>query len=228
METKKSLKANLEKGKTTNFLMGLVVAISILFVSFEWGTQDVKLFVSDGNTTGIEIEEMMPITRPDTPPPPPPPPAPVVTDVINIVDDTEDVGEALRPTTEDNPNFALPEPPPPPAPIDDEEEGEIDFVVVEKMPEFPGGELELLNFINKSIRYPVGAQERDIQGRVICSFIIDKTGKVVDAQVVRGIDPSLDSEALRVVKTIPNWEPGKQRGKPVRVKYTMPITFRLK
>jgi protein TonB len=95
------------------------------------------------------------------------------------------------------------------------------------MPQFPGGETELLRFVNKSIKYPVIAQENGIQGRIICSFVINRDGSVVDAEVVRGVDPSLDKEALRVINTMPNWSPGKQRGKPVRVKYTIPITFRL-
>ncbi len=227
METKKSMKADLEKGKTISLLMGLVVAIAILFVSFEWGTRDVQILASNGNDSGSEIEQMMPITRQELPPPPPPP-APAVVDVLNIVENIEDVDDLPILTTEDNPNMAQPETYIPASPKDDEEEDDkIDFVIVEDMPKFPGGEAALLSFINKSIRYPVIAQENGIQGRVICTFIIDKTGKVVEGQVIRGIDPSLDNEALRVVNTIPQWEPGKQRGKPVRVKYTVPITFRL-
>ncbi|MEG1905769.1 MAG: energy transducer TonB, partial [Bacteroidales bacterium] len=85
----------------------------------------------------------------------------------------------------------------------------------------------LLGFISKSVKYPVIAQENGIQGRVIVSFVIERDGSVADAVVVRGVDPSLDKEALRVVKSMPKWTPGKQRGKPVRVKYTLPVTFRL-
>jgi protein TonB len=95
------------------------------------------------------------------------------------------------------------------------------------MPQFPGGDAELLRFVNKSIKYPGIAQDNGIQGRVTCSFVINRDGSVTDAEVVRGVDPSLDKEALRVINTMPNWTPGKQRGKPVRVKYTIPITFRL-
>lgn len=93
--------------------------------------------------------------------------------------------------------------------------------------EVPGGDAELLKFIAKSIKYPVIAQENGIQGRVICAFVVNRDGSVVDAEVLRGVDPSLDKEALRVIGTMPKWTPGKQRGKPVRVKYTVPITFRL-
>ena len=100
-------------------------------------------------------------------------------------------------------------------------------MVVEEMPEFPGGQAALMSFIAKSIKYPVVAQENGIQGRVTCSFVVNKDGSIVDAEVIRGIDPSLDKEALRVINTMPKWKPGKQRGKPVRVKFTVPINFRL-
>ena len=95
------------------------------------------------------------------------------------------------------------------------------------MPEFPGGQAELMSYIAKSIKYPVVAQENGIQGRVTCTFVVNKDGTIVDAQVVRGIDPALDKEALRVINSMPKWKPGKQRGKPVRVKFTLPVTFRL-
>ena len=115
-----------------------------------------------------------------------------------------------------------------PAVVEEEEESsQTIFTVVEEMPDFPGGQAELLKFIAKSIKYPVIAQENGIQGRVICAFVVNKDGSVVDAEVLRGVDPSLDKEALRVIGTMPKWKPGKQRGKPVRVKYTVPITFRL-
>lgn len=84
-----------------------------------------------------------------------------------------------------------------------------------------------MSFIAKSIKYPVVAQENGIQGRVTCTFVVNRDGTIVDAQVVRGIDPALDKEALRVINSMPKWKPGKQRGKPVRVKFTLPVTFRL-
>lgn len=86
---------------------------------------------------------------------------------------------------------------------------------------------ELLKYLAKSIKYPVIAQENGIQGRVICAFVVNRDGSIVDAEVLRGVDPSLDKEALRVINAMPKWKPGKQRGKPVRVKYTVPVTFRL-
>ena len=101
------------------------------------------------------------------------------------------------------------------------------FAIVEKMPQFPGGEKAINEFISKTLQYPVIAQENGSQGKVVCSFIINQDGSVTDAEVVSGVDPSLDREALRIVSAMPKWTPGTQRGKAVRVKYTMPVTFTL-
>ncbi|MDR1201793.1 MAG: energy transducer TonB [Tannerellaceae bacterium] len=225
METKKSAKANLENGKPMSLLMGLVVAMAILFVSFEWGTQDITLLVNDGDG-GIEWVDEIPVTMSEQTTPPPP--QTIVADVLTIVEDNVNVNNVDIITTEDTPDTAQPDTYIPPTNTDDEEEdASTPFIFVEEMPQFPGGETELLRFVNKSIKYPVIAQENGIQGRVTCSFVINRDGSVVDAEVSRGVDPSLDKEALRVINTMPKWSPGKQRGKPVRVKYTIPITFRL-
>lgn len=101
------------------------------------------------------------------------------------------------------------------------------FTIVENQPEFPGGDAARTKFLNDNINYPVIAQENGIQGRVICNFVVERDGSITDVQVVRGVDPSLDKEAIRVIKSMPKWLPGKQRGKPVRVRFTLPITFRL-
>jgi protein TonB len=95
------------------------------------------------------------------------------------------------------------------------------------MPEFPGGTQALMKYLGESIKYPVIAQENGIQGRVICQFVVNKDGSIVDIEVVRSVDPSLDKEAVRVIKSMPKWTAGRQRGKPVRVKYTLPVNFRL-
>lgn len=108
-----------------------------------------------------------------------------------------------------------------------EEAKEETFTVVDVMPQYPGGDRELLKFIAQSIKYPTDAQEAGVQGRVICSFVVDKKGNIVEPKIIRGIDPSLDAEALRVIGMMPRWTPGRQDGKAVRVLYTVPITFRL-
>ena len=143
---------------------------------------------------------------------------------MNVVEDDVELEQQDILSSEDNQQEAQTAVYTPPAV---EESAQQIFTVVEEMPKFPGGDAELLKFIAKSIKYPVIAQENGIQGRVICAFVVNRDGSVVDAEVLRGVDPSLDKEALRVIGTMPKWTPGKQRGKPVRVKYTVPITFRL-
>ena len=113
------------------------------------------------------------------------------------------------------------------APVEEEEE-EVIFVVVEKMPEFPGGQQALFKYLSENVKYPVIAQENGIQGRSICQFTVEKDGSITDIQVIRSSgDETLDKEAKRVIKSMPRWTPGKQRGKAVRVSYTIPINFRL-
>jgi len=102
------------------------------------------------------------------------------------------------------------------------------YQIVEVMPEFPGGEMALRKFISTSVKYPIEAQENGIQGKVYITFVVNKEGEVTDAKVVRGVDPSLDKEALRVVNNLPKWKPGKQDGNKVNVNYTVPISFVLK
>lgn len=229
MEIKKSPKADLEKGKALSILMGMVVGIAVLFVGFEWGNRDLQVVGANDGVSDVIAEEEIEITRPEnTPPPPPPPPAPVVTEVLNVVEDDVQLDQQDIVTSEDNQKAAQTQVYVAPVVQEEEEESAQQiFTVVEEMPKFPGGDGELLKFIAKSIKYPVIAQENGIQGRVICAFVVNRDGSVVDAEVLRGVDPSLDKEALRVIGTMPKWAPGKQRGKPVRVKYTVPITFRL-
>ncbi|MGL5637032.1 MAG: energy transducer TonB [Bacteroidales bacterium] len=228
MEIKKSPKADLESKKLIFVLLGYVFILAVIFVGFEWTNKDVKKANMEGVSDIFVEEELIPITEQlETPPPPPPPVQEVVVEEITIVDNETKVENVEIQSTEDDKNkkveivFA-----PPVVEEEDPTEHQI-FTVVEKMPQFPGGESELLKFISKAVKYPVIAQENGIQGRVICSFTVNKDGKVVDPVVVRGVDPSLDKEAIRVINTMPAWTPGMQRGKAVRVKYTLPINFRL-
>ena len=107
-----------------------------------------------------------------------------------------------------------------------EEETKV-FDVVEQMPQFPGGPNALFEYLSKNIKYPVVAEENGIQGRVIVTFVVERDGSITDVKVAKSVDPSLDKEAMRVVKSMPHWIPGKQNGSAVRVKYTVPVTFRL-
>ncbi len=115
--------------------------------------------------------------------------------------------------------IAQPEPP-------KEEETKV-FDVVEQMPSFPGGPSALMQYLSSNIKYPVVAEENGVQGRVVCTFVVERDGSITDVRVIRSVDPSLDKEAVRVVKGMPRWIPGKQNGSAVRVKYTVPVTFRL-
>ena len=231
MEIKKTPKASLENNQTLGILMGMVVGLAILFVGFEWGTREFEVIKVEG-IADILVEEEIEITIQDnTPPPPPPPPPPAVVELetLNVVEDDVEVADTEIMSSEDSQSDAQVQAYVPPAAVVEEEEESAQhiFTVVEKAPSFPGGDTEMMKFVNGAIRYPVIAQENGIQGRVICSFVVNSDGSVVDIEVVRGVDPSLDREAVRVLGTMPRWSPGEQRGKPVRVKYIMPIHFRL-
>ncbi len=207
--------------------MGLVLGVSVLFFAFEWSTVTKKLdetiIVQD-----VLAEEEIEITRRDaTPPPPPPPPEPETPEIIEVVE--EKVETTLKIQVEDDQSQRQTQtyvPPPPPKPKQEEVTEEI-FVVVENQPEFPGGNAAMMKFLSDNIKYPVIAQENGIQGRVICNFVVERDGSITDVQVVRGVDPSLDKEAIRVIQQMPRWTPGKQRGQAVRVRFTLPVVFRL-
>ena len=232
MEVKKSPKADLEPGKPTWLLLGYVIVLAFMFVAFEWSKRDIKIDTSQV-VQDIEFEEeIMPITEQENIPPPPPPPAEVpqqVPEILNIVDDDQDVEDVQIQSNEDLGEKVEIKQFVAPTVIEKEEPKEEEiFVVVEDMPEPPGGIAELMKFLGKNIKYPTIAQENGIQGRVVVEFVVNKDGTIVDPRVVRGVDPSLDKEAIRVKKKKKKWKPGKQGGKPVRVKYTVPVTFRLK
>ncbi|MBR5328162.1 MAG: energy transducer TonB [Paludibacteraceae bacterium] len=225
MQLKKSPKVSLEDKKLIYTLMGALLVLSICFVAFEWTEKEVTKYDVVDQDFLIEEEIDIQQTTQETPPPPPPPAVQEV-EILNVVDDDVKT-ESVEIKTEDDKDVEVVIAPPVEAPVVEEVEEEI-FVVVESMPEFPGGAQEMMKFIAENIKYPVIAQENGIQGRVICQFVIEKNGSVTDIQVVRSSgDASLDKEAERVIKNMPKWKPGKQRGKPVRVKYTIPVAFRL-
>lgn len=230
MEVKKSPKADLEGGIGMSILMGMIVGLAVLFVGFEWGSKDVQVVTADEGVADIIAEEEIEITRPEnTPPPPPPPPAPAVTEVLNVVEDDVELEQQEIISSEDDATAAQTETFVAPVVEEEEEEESAQqiFTVVEKQPEFPGGTAELFKYLSKAIKYPVIAQENGIQGRVVCSFVVNRDGSIVDIQVMRGVDPSLDKEAIRVISEMPKWKPGEQRGKPVRVRFILPVQFRL-
>ena len=225
MQLKKSQKASLEDKKLTYALMGLVFVLSICYVALEWTEQEVTKYEVVDMDFLIEEEIEIQQTSQETPPPPPPPPVQEV-EVLNVVEDDVQTEEIVI-NTEDNKEEEIIIAAPVEAPVEEEEE-EVVFVVVETMPEFPGGQGELMKYLASNVKYPVIAQENGIQGRVICQFVVNKDGSIVDVVVARTSgEPSLDKEAVRVIKSMPKWKPGKQRGKAVRVKYTVPVNFKL-
>lgn len=226
MEVKKSPKADLEGKRGTWLLVGYVIVLAVMFVAFEWSQRDVKVATESGNIDPIFEEEIIPITQQEEIKAPPPPEAPSVAEVLNIVEDNADVKETAIASTEENHEAVEVKYVPIEVEEEDPEENVI-FQVVEVMPEFPGGMAECLKFLGKNIKYPTIAQENGVQGRVIVQFVVNKDGSIVDPVVVRSVDPYLDKEALRVIKSMPKWKPGQQRGKAVRVKYTVPVTFKL-
>ena len=226
MDLKKSLKADLENKKNVFFMVGLVVALGVTLLAFEWTTKPSKADDLGQIQTQEVEEEIIPITREQEVKPPPPPPPPKVVEVLNIVDDDVEIEDELEieDTEADDKTIIDVAPVISTAEEEEEEEAQV-FFIVEDMPEFPGGELALRKYIANAIKYPVIAQENGIQGKVYVTFVVDKDGGISDARIARGVDPSLDKEALRVVNALPKWKPGKQRGKPVRVSYTVPINF---
>ena len=227
MEIKKSPKADLENKKMMAVLIGLVMALGIMYIAFEWSQNEITVY-EEALQGPVEIdEEMVEVTfREETPPPPPPPqPETVLSDIIDIQDNDAEV-ETTDFNSEDDADARV-EIQAPIAPPEEEEEEQVIHIRVEKMPEFPGGQDALNRFLVRNIKYPLLAQENGIQGRVVCQFVVNSDGSIVDISVVRGVEESLDKEAIRVIKSMPKWTPGRQGGKSVRVKYTLPIRFKL-
>jgi periplasmic protein TonB len=227
MELKKSPKADLENKRGIFMQIGLAIALGLILYAFNWSDKVTKV-ESLGDMSAQQVEEeIVPITRQDEVKPPPPPPPPQTVEILNIVDDKQEINDNLDILDSEASKDTKVEVTQIVQAVEKEKEEEQIFVVVEEMPEFPGGELALRKYIASAIKYPTIAQENGIQGKVFVNFVVDKDGSVSNAKIARGVDPSLDKEALRVVGTLPKWKPGKQRGKSVRVSYTVPISFQL-
>jgi len=227
MELKKSDKANLEKNRGLYLEIGLLFALSISLLAFEWKVSP-KAEVADEGIANVALEEdFVPITRQEEPPPPPPEP-PKVTDILDIVADDVHVDTNIDVNIEADQDTQI-------IPIEfvaaavEEEEEDFLFAIVEDKPTFNGKDAETAfrEWVFSKVVYPPVAQENGITGRVFLEFAISKTGDVEDVKILRGIDPLLDNEALRVIKMSPKWQPGMQRGKPVKVKYQFQLQFKL-
>lgn len=228
MEQKKSQKADLESKKNMFFLFGLVAALGVTLLAFEWTTKPGKA-ESLGEIQSVAVEEeFIPVTREPEVKPPPPPPPPKVVEVLNIVDDDIEIEDELEIEDTEADDETMIDVAPVIETVEEEEvEEQIYFNIIEEPAEFPGGDKALYNFISKSVKYPVIAQENGIEGKVYVKFVVDENGNASSAEILRGVDTSLDSEALRVINSLPRFKPGKQRGKAVKVYYNAVINFTL-
>lgn len=226
MLSKKSPKADLENKRFIFRQIGLIIALLFILMAFEWKSYDKNLVEFTSRTVENITEEIIPITEQKVELPPPPPTQAVVR--INIVDDNVEIDDDIDINVEADQNTEVEEYIPPAPQIEEEEAEEAQiFIVVESMPEFPGGEPALYQYLADNIKYPNMAKESGIQGRVFVTFVVEKDGKVTDVRVLRGIGGGCDEEAIRVVSHMPKWISGKQRGKPVRVQFNLPVKFTL-
>lgn len=226
MEAKKSKKAAIENQRSSWLLMGAVVALAFMFVSFEWTQHDVRLAANSLANDPIFEEVLVPITYPEEKLEPPPPPEVKASELIEIVTNEQEVTDAVTTVSEDQgqPYEIVWVPPV----VETEKvEEDVIHVTAEIMPEFPGGAAALMKYLGTNIKYPTISQEMGSMGRVIVQFVVDKDGTITNPTVVRGVDAYLDKEAIRVISSMPKWKPGVQNGKKVRVKYTVPVVFRL-
>ena len=224
MELKKSVKADLEWRKPTFLLIGLFVSLLAVYTAFERvGAEETDEGLVIGGEFYELVEEIPITTQPKELPPAPPMPSifEETGNEVEVPDFRIDVGideETVTPEYEYVPIEA---------PVDVVTTADVPFIVVEDMPKFIGGEEARMKFLKDNIVYPSIARNAGIEGKVVISFVVEPDGRLSNFEVARGTSPSLDAEALRVAKLMPKWEAGKQRGKAVRVKYTMPISFSL-
>ena len=234
MQPKKNEKVDLTKNSSLYFVIGLATILFISWQAIEWKTYEKDLYGYEALNIDDEDDEEIPITEQLKTPPPPPPPPPPAPEVIEVVEDEEEVEETVIESTETNEDEIV-------EIVEVEEEFDdvdVPFAVIEDVPIFPGCERvskserrncfqeQMNKHIRKNFRYPEIAQEMGIQGRVYVNFIIAKDGQITNIRM-RGPDKNLEKEAQRIIAKLPNMIPGKQRGRPVRVPFSIPITFRL-
>ncbi len=223
MEKKKTIRANLENKKGIFLQIGFILALSAALLAFEWRTADVDINLPSHRETYFP-DDPLPPTTVQPKPLPPPPKTNIIINIIDdndpdppddyIIDQTIDINDPVEYT------FQLSEEP-------DAPEVETPFLIVEEMPEFPGGEKAMYRYLSTHTDYPDKAKEVGIDGIVYVSFIVEKDGSLTDIKVLRSPNQLLSDEAVRVISEMPRWKPGKQRTKPVRVSYNIPIKFSL-
>lgn len=229
MEVKKTPKADLENRRTLYTEIGLVVALLVVWGAFSYSTKEKAVASLGEDTQVVEVEDMVPITQETPPPPPEVPKIPVLSDQIDIVEDDIKVDDNFM-SLEDDANLGV-EIMDYVEEVKEEvvEEEAIPFQLVEEKPSFNGGDAnEFSKWVNSKLQYPEIAKENGVQGRVTLQFTVNPDGSVSNVKVLRGVDSSLDKEAVRVVSMSPKWKPGKQRDRAVKVTYTFPVIFQLR
>ena len=223
MNTKKSPKKNLENKRSLFLEIGFVLVLAMVLLAFQYRITERNNTIIPQDARDFVDHDYIP---PNIPKPPPPPP-PESHEIIPAPDEL--IEEDYFPEVDIGAHADLKVPDYLPVEIIDEKPDPTDdiHVIVEQMPEFPGGEAELFRYLSRTIRYPRMAQEVGLEGVVIISFIVERDGSVSNVQVMRGIGGGCDEEALRAVKNMPNWIPGRQGAQSVRVRYSVPVAFRL-
>jgi protein TonB len=230
MEVKKTERASLENKRLLFVEIGFVISLLAVLLAFNYKTKDKKVATLEDDTQAQVEEEMVPITEETPPPPEAAPSIPVLSDQIDIVDDAIEVDDNLFQSLEDDANTGV-EIMDYVEEVQEEqvEEEAIPFQLVEEKPSFNGGDAnEFSKWVSQHLEYPEIAKENGVQGRVTLSFTVNADGTVSNVKVLRGLDPALDKEAVRVVSSSPKWKPGKQRDRAVKVTYTFPVLFQLR
>ena len=230
MEVKKTPKADLENKKLLFREIGLIIALGVVLLAFEWTSAEKAEAVNISIESQVVEEEIIPVTQHEQLPPPEAPKIPVLSDIIDIVDDDIVVTDNLFIDMEDDASIGV-EIMDYVAVVEEEEveEEAIPFALVEEKPKFQGGDAnDFSKWVNSKLVYPELAKENGVQGRVTLQFTVYTDGSVRDVKVLRGVDASLDKEAVRIVSMSPKWTPGKQRERPVKVTYTFPVLFQLR
>ena len=231
MEVKKSEKASLENKRLLFTEIGFVVALIAIYFAFNWSSTEKEVATLETEVANVEVEDMVPITQETPPPPEAAPKIPILSDQIDVVDDNIKVDDNMFQNLEDDANSGVeimdyiesaPE-------EETVEEEAIPFQLVEEKPSFNGGDAnEFSKWVNSKLVYPEIAKENGVQGRVTLQFTVNADGTVSNVKVLRGVDSSLDKEAVRVVSSSPKWKPGKQTDRAVKVTYTFPVIFQLR
>ena len=231
MEVKKSPKASLENKRFLFTEIGFVIALLAVLFAFDYSSKEKKVATLETETAAVEVEDMIPITQETPPPPEAAPKIPILSDQIDVVDDNIKIDDNMFQNLEDDANSGVEimdyiESAPEEETIEEED---IPVQLVEEKPYFTGGDAnEFSKWVNSRLVYPEIAKENGVQGRVTLQFTVNADGSVSNVKVLRGVDSSLDKEAVRVVSSSPKWKPGKQRDRAVKVTYTFPVIFQLR